>query len=505
MWSKLFGPLDKLLDGFSMYRLLPYCLLVLVGTSSVLGSLGLLPYSGLEILISASVLVCASFASNRLFSRIIGVSANKESDLISGLILSLIMTPVSSPRGLLVLVAVATVAMGSKFLLVWGNRHVFNPAALGAFSAGLIFNNYASWWVGTPRLLPVALVASILILRRIQRAQMALVFGAVFMATLAVTHHATFFHTAQLSLTHSAIVFLAGVMLTEPMSAPKNKPGYLSYAAFVALLCATPQMGLSHLSLAPEAALLVANIYTLIAFPSRRVVLRLAGKKKEAQDVYSFSFRSEKKFNFKAGQYMEWSVHHHPSDSKGTRRFLTISSSPTEDNLEIALKISEPASSFKRALVAMHEGDEIQASELAGSFTLPKDRKQKLAFIAGGIGVTPYHSMVKQLLDANDQRDACLLYSASNPSQFAFTNLFRSAQKIGLKASYTVTGSKPDGWNGYNGRINSAMIRSIMPDYAHRTFYLSGSLGFVQLVREQLKDLGVSNRRIRKDYFPGYE
>lgn len=505
MWSKFFALLDKLLDGLSMYRLLLYCLLVLVGAASVLGSLGLLPYSGLEILISASVLVGASFASNRLFSRIIGVSANKESDLISGLILSLIMTPVSSPRGLLVLVAVATVAMGSKFLLVWGNRHIFNPAALGAFSAGLIFNNYASWWVGTPRLLPVALIASILILQRIQRAQMALVFGTVFMVTLAVTHHATFLHTAQLSLTHSAIIFFAGVMLTEPMAAPKNRVGYLAFSAFVALFYVTPQMGLSHLSLAPEEALLIGNIFTFVVFPNHRLIMRLVGKKKEASEVYTFTLRPERRFQFKAGQYMEWSLHHHPSDSKGTRRFLTISSSPTEDNLHITLRIPQQTSSYKHALLSLQPDGLVHASELAGSFTLPQDRKQKLAFIAGGIGITPYRSMIKQLLDTNDQRDVWLLYSASDSSQFAFTDLFRLAQKIGLKTSYTITGSKLGGWNGYHGKVTSSMIISIIPDYAERIFYLSGPLGFVRAAKSQLKDLGVSNHRIRKDYFPGYE
>jgi ferredoxin-NADP reductase len=488
-----------------MYRLLLYCLLVLVAAGSVLGSLGVLPYSGLSILVSAGVLVAASYASNRLFASILKVSVNKESDLISGLILALIMTPTSSVHGLLVLVAVATVAMGSKYLLVWHSRHIFNPAAFGAFAAGFIFKDYASWWIGTPSLLPVAIVVGLLILRRVQRFQLALCFGGVFLAVLAIAHPASFANLAQLSLTHSAIVFFATVMLTEPMTAPKSRPVYLAYAALVSMLYATPQIGLFGFAFGPEVALLIGNAFSFIVAPSRRLSLRLVSKRREAEEVYGFTFHPEQPIKFRAGQYMEWSLPHKPSDSRGSRRFFTLSSAPTEENLSITLRIPNQMSSYKRALASLKPGESIQASELAGSFTLPQDSSKKLAFIAGGIGVTPYVSMIKYLADTGDSRDIQLLYSAANKAEFAFEGLFKSAQRVGVNTAYTVTGPNQLGWDGLRGKISASMIQEVAPDYRERIFYVSGPLGFVQTVRAELKSLGIPKRRIRQDYFPGYE
>jgi len=163
------------------------------------------------------------------------------------------------------------------------------------------------------------------------------------------------------------------------------------------------------------------------------------------------------------------------------------------------------ASSFKRRLDRFEDGDYLLASHLAGSFVLPKNPNQKVAFLAGGIGVTPFRSMVKNWLDVGQKRDAVLLYSANSPAELAFKDLFDSAQPAGLKAAYTITNKEEaKNWPGHTGPIDQNFIKDTVADYKQRLFYVSGPYGFVRAARQALLDLGVGGRQIITDYFPGY-
>src|SRR6185437_14884740 len=140
-------------------------------------------------------------------------------------------------------------------------------------------------------------------------------------------------------------------------------------------------------------------------------------------------------------------------------------------------------------------GDKILASHLAGSFLMPKDEDYKLAFIAGGIGITPFRSMIKYIIDKGQERDVNLLYTASKADEFAFNDLLAQAKRHGLETHYLLT---------EKSRIQPEHIKKAIPDYDDRIFYISGPYGFVKSVREQLLDLGVGPRFIHSDFFPGY-
>ena len=123
----------------------------------------------------------------------------------------------------------------------------------------------------------------------------------------------------------------------------------------------------------------------------------------------------------------------------------------------------------------------------AGNFTLPKDKAEKLVFIAGGIGITPYRSMIKFLIDTNSHRDIVLFYAVSTPSDFVYKELFDKAGKtIGLKTEYVV------------GRIDEEIIKKA-PDYKNRKFYLSGPQGMVNAYKILLNQLHQLASTVKSD------
>src|SRR6266568_8903150 len=112
---------------------------------------------------------------------------------------------------------------------------------------------------------------------------------------------------------------------------------------------------------------------------------------------------------------------------------FTMASSPTEKEIHIGVKFSEPSSKFKRALLAMQPGDAVEVGQIAGDFTLPKDPAQKLVFVAGGIGVTPFRSMLKYLLDTGQKRDIVVLYVVTRPGDLVYDGVLRQAEMTGVR------------------------------------------------------------------------
>ncbi|TGV95790.1 FAD-dependent oxidoreductase, partial [Mesorhizobium sp. M2E.F.Ca.ET.154.01.1.1] len=117
----------------------------------------------------------------------------------------------------------------------------------------------------------------------------------------------------------------------------------------------------------------------------------------------------QRKLAFQAGQYLEWTLGLDRSDNRGNRRYFTVASSPTEQSVRLGVKFYPKSSAFKQALGTMRPGGTIHAAQLAGDFTLPSDPKIKIAFLAGGIGITPFRSMLQYLIDRNESRPIVVL------------------------------------------------------------------------------------------------
>ncbi|HEU5004579.1 MAG TPA: hypothetical protein VFT49_00650 [Candidatus Saccharimonadales bacterium] len=491
-WQRCVSLVDKINDQLTSYRLVLYVLLALLGWSVIGSFFHQVGFSWDHILASTALILAVCWIANKILSRALNIPANKESALISGLILTLILSPATTGSDYAILAIAAAVAMASKYVLVFRRAHIFNPAAFGAFVAGTIFSDYASWWVGSKFTLPIVAIGGILILRKIKRFSLALVFSAVYVLILILqvptgSSTDTVQHLVWLGIIYTPLLFFATIMLTEPLTSPATLNPTLIYAVAVGVV-----YSLNRLHISPEESLLIGNALTFLIAPNRRFQFSFIHKVKDAEGIYSYVFSAPKNFNFKAGQYMEWTLKQAKSDSRGNRRYLTISSSPTEKQVMFTVKLPSKPSAFKQQLEQLKPGDPILASYLTGSFTLPEDTTRKLAFIAGGVGITPFRSMSKYLVDQNQKRDVGLIYAVSKKEEIAFRKVFTDLEPLGLKALCTTSA------------ITKQTIARSLPDYHERTFYISGSQAFTEFIRLHLTELGISQSRIKTDFFPGY-
>ncbi len=500
--------IDDLLDRVTMYRLVLYVLIGLVAIAAVLSYLTLLPFSPLALLLSTLFLVIMCWAANSLLARIFAAPTNVESAYITALILALIIDPAKSAGDLPFLGWAAILATSSKYILSLNNKHIFNPAAIAVVITSFALGESASWWVGTASMLPVVLLGGLLLIRKLRQGEMVLLFIMAALVTVCVVsflQRLSLTKELQQLLVESPLFFFAAIMLTEPLTAPPTRKLKRIYAVITGILF-IPQIHVGPIYSTPELALVIGNVYSYIVSPKQKVALKLKRKSKMASDIVDFVFRPAQRLVFEPGQYMEFTLAHVKPDSRGNRRFFTLASSPTEENLHLGVRFYANSSSFKKALYRIDGRAKIMAGQIAGDFTLPKDPRQKLVFIAGGIGITPFRSMLKYLLDMNQRRDIVLIYANRTADEIAYKDILGEAQtKLGIKAFYTLTNTKalPRNWRGLVGRIDEQMIQAVVPDYEERTFYLSGSLDMVRAYEHILKNMHVKNEWIKKDFFPG--
>jgi ferredoxin-NADP reductase len=497
---------DRFLDHITMYRLVLWYLTVLIAAALVLSVFKVLPYEPAAIGLSTAVILAACWITNLAFARVFNVPANRESIYITALILALILEPVtvSDWRGLGALAFASVWAMASKFIFAVGRKHVFNPAAFGVVLSAFLLDQPATWWVGgNLPLLPLVLIGGVLVVRKLRRFDLVATFTLAALATvLATTAPSSYAMALSQTLLSSPLFFFAFVMLTEPLTAPTMRLPGLAFAALVGFLFA-PNVHIGSFYLTPELALLAGNLFAYAVSPRGRFVLTLERIERAAADTYDFVFRSPRKFAFQPGQYLEWTLGLDHADNRGNRRYFTVASAPTEDVVRLGVKFYPEASAFKRALGDMAPGDTIHAAQLAGNFTLPANPETKLAFLAGGIGITPFRSMLQYLIDRDEARPITVLYGAATEADIAYRDVLDDAERmLGIRTVYAVQHGARRGQ--YPGLIDARLVRAAIPDFGERIFYISGPQTMVTAVRKTLRGMGVHRSRIKTDYFPGF-
>ena len=500
--------IDNFLNKITMYRLTLYCLTFLWLAGLVISFFDVLPFNPQDFIISFIAIFISCVLANKLLAFLLKAPANPESTYITSLILSLIAGPESSLKNLGLLCLVAAVAMASKYLLAIHKKHVFNPAAFAVAATGLTINYYPSWWIGDYHMAPLVIIAGLLIARKLQKMDLVLSFFAVYLITASGTQLSieNIIFSFKSLFDYSPFLFFAFVMLTEPATTPPTRKLRIAYGSLAAILLA-PFIHLGQIYFSPELALAAANIFSYLVSPKAKLILYLKEKHKQGQSIFEFVFTPDRPLHFKPGQYLEWTLAHKPRDARGMRRYFTIASSPTEDDIKIGVKFYEKPSSYKRALESLNPRDTLVASQLAGEFTLPTDASKKLVFLAGGIGVTPFRSMIKYLSDKNESRDIIMFYANKNYNDIAYQDIFSEAhKKIGTKTVYVVNdvSGMPAGFAHEAGNVTQKMIQAYAPDFKERYFYISGPKAMIDSFMSILGQMGVPQKNIKTDFFPGF-
>lgn len=231
------------------------------------------------------------------------------------------------------------------------------------------------------------------------------------------------------------------------------------------------------------------------------MIVTLDHTRNEADNITTFYFKPEKPVHFTAGQFAEWTIKHPYSDERGIKRWFTISSSPTEELVSITTKrAAEKGSSFKKSLWNLKPGDEILMSEPMGDFVLPKLIQTPLVFVAGGIGITPFHSILSWLAATNEERPIKLLYGVRNEDEIIFQDTF---QKAGVHTTIVVS-DPSSAWGGERGRITAEMILGLEKPTDDTLIYVSGPEPMVEGLEKDLKRAGLKKHQFVGDFFPNY-
>lgn len=256
-----------------------------------------------------------------------------------------------------------------------------------------------------------------------------------------------------------------------------------------------------------------------------QIELTLLEKDKiESTDVTSFRFSKQNDqgggeegkttLNYTAGQFAFFDIGGVYDDPKGPIRHFTISSSPTENFIMFSTRIRD--SPFKKRLSTLEEGSRVKVRGPEGQFVLHEDYSKPAVFLSGGIGVTPFRSMIKYATDKQLPVKIMMFDSNRNRDNILFKKEFDDWANINknLKIIYTISedeqqqsSSTANDWKGEYGRIDKAMILKYLDSNTlnNSIFYICGPPGLLKAMQTLLQDnLEIAKERIKVEEFTGY-
>jgi ferredoxin-NADP reductase len=227
-----------------------------------------------------------------------------------------------------------------------------------------------------------------------------------------------------------------------------------------------------------------------------------------ASGTSAFRFRRPEGFEFAAGQAIDvvLSPMAGTPDDAAMRHTFSIVSAPFQDELVIATRMRD--SRFKRSLAALHIGARVTIDGPFGSLALHKDRSRAAIFIAGGIGITPFVSILRQATEDRLPQLMVLLYSNRRPEDSAFlaelASLHEANPNFRLVATMTQMSGSQQRWDGRTGVIDEALLKATVGDLPKPVFYVVGPPSMVEAMRRTLKLAGFDDDDIRSEEFYGY-
>jgi len=234
---------------------------------------------------------------------------------------------------------------------------------------------------------------------------------------------------------------------------------------------------------------------------------RLAAVDHVADDAAAFTFQLPQVMDFQPGQNCDFTlIKPRYEDDEGSVRTFTIASSPGDQpRLTIATRLT--GSAFKRSLLDMGPGAEVDIEGPAGAFTLRHNAGQQAVFLAGGIGITPFRSILKDAAERQLPLSFVLLYANRTPGSTAFLGELEERKRHLHQFELAPTvDDVPAGvkWSYEKGHIDAAFVSRHVADVSMAMFYVAGPEKFVAAMSPVLEEAGADPFSITVEEFPGY-
>lgn len=244
----------------------------------------------------------------------------------------------------------------------------------------------------------------------------------------------------------------------------------------------------------------------MVANPKITIV-KLAERRTVAERTMAFLFEKPSDFGFTPGQFIDMTLPHlSGSDPAQNTRAFSITSAPQEQTLMVATRLRDTA--FKRELQRMPLGTPVQIEGPFGNLVLPTDESRPAVLLAGGIGITPFRSMVISAAMQQSSRRLVLFYSNRRPEDAPFLEELQELQQ--KNPQYLCVGTMTDvekssrPWQGQTGRITAELLSKYLVDVRRPMYYVVGPPGMVTGLRTMLVDAQIDDRDIRTEKFVGY-
>ena len=237
------------------------------------------------------------------------------------------------------------------------------------------------------------------------------------------------------------------------------------------------------------------------------MTVHLQRREEVAHGTLAFHFDKPAGFSFKPGQAIDL-VLAYPvlSGTDSTRHAFSIVSAPHEAELVVTTRMRDSA--FKNALARLPIGESAQVEGPFGSLTLHNKLDRAAVFIAGGIGITPFMSMLRHAAHAGLQQRLVLLYSNRRPEDSAFLSELQRLEgenpNFRLLATMTRMGESRLPWRGETGKVDEALVKRIAAELPDPVYYVAGPPAMVGAVRDTLERAGVDGDDVRSEEFYGY-
>lgn len=234
---------------------------------------------------------------------------------------------------------------------------------------------------------------------------------------------------------------------------------------------------------------------------------KLLSRVEVAEGTMAFHFEKPSRFDFKPGQSADLTLFNPPeTDSEGNTRTFSIASSPFETQLMFATRMRDTA--FKRSLKIAPLGTRVRIDSPMGSFTLHKNSAKPAVFLAGGIGITPFISIVRQADHDRLPHKLYLFFSNRRPEDTPFLEALQALEKSNpnfrLICTMTEMARSKKEWKGDTNFINEEMLSRHLLSLRGPIYYVAGPPAMVTGMRKMLLGASVDEDGIRTEEFAGY-